>query len=53
MKFQRKRGVSVLVDTLLLIAISVSAAIIVYVFVDRIAIALTQNGGRRSLFDAR
>ena len=46
MKFQRKRGVSVIVATLLLIAISVSAAIIVYVFVGGLAGNLTQNGGQ-------
>jgi len=46
MKFQRKRGVSVIVATLLLIAISVSAAIIVYVFVGGLAGGLTRNGGQ-------
>lgn len=37
---------SVLVATLLLIAISVSAAIIVYVFIGGLAGSLTQNGGQ-------
>jgi len=46
MKFQRKRGVSAVVATLLLIAITVSAAIIVYVFVGGLAGNLTQNGGQ-------
>jgi flagellin-like protein len=46
MKFQRKRGVSVIIATLLLIAITVSAAIIVYVFVGGLAGNLTQNGGQ-------
>src|ERR1039457_6105536 len=46
MRFQRKRGVSVIVATLLLIAISVAAAIIVYVFVGGLAGNLTQNGGQ-------
>ncbi len=45
MKFQKRRGVSVIVATLLLIAISVSAAIVVYVFVGGLAGQLTQNGG--------
>jgi flagellin-like protein len=47
MKFQRKkRGVSVIVATLLLVAITVSAAIIVYVFVGGLAGNLTRNGGQ-------
>jgi hypothetical protein len=46
MKFQRKRGVSVIVATLLLVAISVAAAVIVYVFVGGLAGNLTQNGGQ-------
>jgi hypothetical protein len=46
MKFQRRRGVSVIIATLLLIAISVSAAIIVYVFIGGLAGNLTQNGGQ-------
>lgn len=47
MKLDRRRGVSVLVATLLLIAISVSAAVIVYVFLGGIAANLTQNGGEQ------
>jgi hypothetical protein len=46
MKFRKSRGVSVIVATLLLIAISVAAAIIVYVFVGGLAGNLTQNGGQ-------
>ena len=46
MKFQKRRGVSVIVATLLLIAISVVAAILVYVFVGGLAGNLTQNGGQ-------
>ena len=46
MRFQRKRGVSVIVATLLLIAISVTAAILVYVFVGGLAGNLTQSGGQ-------
>jgi flagellin-like protein len=46
MKFQRKRGVSVVIATLLMIAITVSAAIIVYVFVGGLAGNLTQGGGQ-------
>ena len=46
MKFQRKRGVSVVVATLLMIAITVSAGIIVYVFVGGLAGNLTRSGGQ-------
>jgi flagellin-like protein len=46
MKFQRKRGVSVIIATLILIAITVSAAIILYVFVGGLAGNLTRNGGQ-------
>jgi len=46
MKFQRRRGVSVIVATLLLIAMSVSAAVIVYVFVSGLAGGLTRNAGQ-------
>ena len=46
MKFQRKRGVSVVVATLLMIAITVSAGVIVYVFLGGLAGNLTQNGGQ-------
>jgi len=49
MKFQRKRGVSVIIATLLLIAISVSAAIIVYVFVGGLAGGLMRGGGGQSV----
>ena len=45
-KFRRGRGVSAIVATLLLIAISVAAAVIVYVFVGGLAGNLTQNGGQ-------
>lgn len=44
MKFQRRRGVSVIIATLLLIAISVTAAILVYVFVSGAAGDLLNNG---------
>lgn len=46
MRFQRRRGVSVIVATLILIAISVSAAVILYVFVSGLAGNLTRNGGQ-------
>ncbi|MDA4115538.1 MAG: hypothetical protein OK442_03150 [Thaumarchaeota archaeon] len=46
MKFQRRRGVSVIIATLLLIAISVSAGVIVYVFVGGLAGNLTRSGGQ-------
>jgi len=46
LRFQRKRGVSVIVATLLVLAITVSAGVIVYVFVGGIAGSLTQNGGQ-------
>jgi flagellin-like protein len=46
MKFQRRRGVSVVIATLLMIAITVSAAVIVYVFVGGLAGNLTRNGGQ-------
>jgi hypothetical protein len=46
MKFQKKRGVSVVVATLLMIAITVSAGIIVYVFVGGLAGNLTRSGGQ-------
>lgn len=41
MNFQRRRGVSVIIATLLLIAIAVAAGIIVYVFVNGLAGNLT------------
>ncbi len=46
MRSEGRPGVSVIVATLLLIAISVAAAIIVYVFVGGLAGNLTQNGGQ-------
>jgi flagellin-like protein len=46
MKFQRRRGVSVVIATLLMIAITVSAGIIVYVFVGGLAGNLTRSGGQ-------
>jgi hypothetical protein len=48
MKFQRRRGVSVIIATLLLIAIAVAAGIIVYVFVNGLAGSLTQGGGQQT-----
>jgi flagellin-like protein len=46
MRFSRRRGVSVIIATLILIAITVSAAIILYVFVGGLAGNLTRNGGQ-------
>jgi hypothetical protein len=48
MKFQRRPGVSVIIATLLLIAIAVAAGIIVYVFVNGLAGGLTQRGGQQT-----
>jgi hypothetical protein len=48
MRFQRRRGVSVIIATLLLIAIAVAAGIIVYVFVNSLAGGLTQGGGQQT-----
>lgn len=48
MKFQRRRGVSVIIATLLLIAIAVAAGIIVYVFVNSLAGGLTAGGGQQT-----
>lgn len=48
MKFQRRKGVSVIIATLLLIAISVAAGIIVYVFVSGLAGGLTTGGGQQT-----
>jgi flagellin-like protein len=48
MKFQRRRGVSPIIATLLLIAIAVAAGIIVYVFVNGLAGNLTQGGGQQT-----
>src|SRR5579864_6195655 len=47
MKFQRRPGVSVIIATLLLIAIAVAASIIVYVFVNSLSGNLTQQGGQQ------
>ena len=46
MRFERRTGVSAVIATLLLVAITVTAAIIVYVFVGGLAGNLTQNGGQ-------
>ena len=48
MNFQRRRGVSVIIATLLLIAIAVAAGIIVYVFVNGLAGNLTSGGGQQT-----
>jgi len=48
MKFQRQRGISPIIATLLLIAIAVAASIIVYVFVNGLAGGLTQGGGQQT-----
>ena len=48
MKFQRKKAISPIIATLLLIAIAVAAAIIVYVFVNSLAGGLTQGGGAQT-----
>ncbi len=48
MKFTRRRAVSPIIATLLLIAIAVAAGIIVYVFVNSIAGGLTQGGGQQT-----
>jgi hypothetical protein len=48
MKFQRRRGVSVIIATLLLIAIAVAAGILVYVFVNGLAGSLTTGGGQQT-----
>jgi flagellin-like protein len=47
MRFTARRGVSPIIATLLLIAIAVSASIIVYVFVNSISGSLTQQGGQQ------
>src|SRR5271155_1008754 len=47
MRFTRRRGVSPIIATLLLIAIAVAASIIVYVFVNGISGNLTQQGGQQ------
>jgi len=48
MKFQRRKGVSVIIATLLLIAIAVAAGILVYVFVNGLAGSLTSGGGQQT-----
>lgn len=45
MKFTRKRAISPIIATLLLIAIAVAAGIIVYVYVNSLAGGLTSGGG--------
>jgi flagellin-like protein len=47
MNFSRKRAVSPIIATLLLIAIAVAAGIIVYVFVNSLSGGLTQGGGQQ------
>ncbi len=48
MEFQSRKGVSVIIATLLLIAIAVAASILVYVFVNGLAGNLTQGGGQQT-----
>ncbi len=48
MKFQRRRAISPIIATLLLIAIAVAAGIIVYVFVNGLAGGLTAGGGQQT-----
>jgi flagellin-like protein len=47
MKFSRRRAVSPIIASLLLIAIAVAAGIIVYVYVNSLAGGLTQGGGQQ------
>jgi flagellin-like protein len=47
MRFTRRRAVSPIIATLLLIAIAVAAGIIVYVFVNSISGNLTAQGGQQ------
>jgi len=47
MKFSRRRAVSPIIATLLLIAIAVAAGIIVYVYTNSLAGGLTQGGGQQ------
>jgi archaeal type IV pilus assembly protein PilA len=47
MRFSRRRAVSPIIATLLLIAIAVAAGIIVYVFVNSLSGNLTQQGGQQ------
>jgi len=48
MNFSRRRAVSPIIATLLLIAIAVAAGIIVYVFVNSLAGNLTTGGGQQT-----
>ncbi len=48
MNFQRRKAVSPIIATLLLIAIAVAASIIVYVYVNSLAGGLTQGGGQQT-----
>ncbi len=48
MNFSRKRAVSPIIASLLLIAIAVAAGIIVYVYVNSLAGGLTQGGGQQT-----
>ena len=45
MNFQRRKGVSVVIATLLMIAITVAAGIVAYVFVTGLVGSLSQSGG--------
>ena len=47
MKFDRRRAISPIIATLLLIAIAVAAGIIVYVYVNSLAGGLTSGGGQQ------
>ena len=48
MNFQRRRAVSPIIATLLLIAIAVAASIVVYVFVNSLSGGLTAGGGQQT-----
>jgi len=48
MKPQRRPGVSVIIATLLLIAIAIAAGILLYVFVNGLAGSLTTGGGQQT-----
>lgn len=47
MRFERRRAISPIIATLLLIAIAVAAGIIVYVYVNSLAGGLTSGGGQQ------
>jgi len=47
MRFTRRKAISPIIATLLLIAIAVAAGIIVYVFVNSLSGSLTQQGGQQ------